>query len=145
MQYRDGHMVHSYFEHELGLHWSDDFRGVLYVPDKYVNQMAEQQHVVVAVAYNAFIGRTCCMHSVIKRPEAVTRKMVRETFEFPFEVCHCEVVMALVDSTNKAALRFDTRLGFHEAARIRTGGTDGDLIVLEMQRADCRWIKSNLH
>lgn len=145
MQFRDAHMVHGFFEHALGLHWSDDFRGVLYVPDKYFGTLANPDHVAVAVGYNAFIGRACCMHSVIQHPESVTRQMVRETFEFPFLVCHCEVVLALVDSTNEAALRFDTKLGFHEACRIRNAGPDADLVILEMQRADCRWLRHAMH
>jgi hypothetical protein len=145
MQIHDPHIVHAYFHQELGLHWSDDIRGVLYVPDEYLGEIADPSHVVVAVAYNDFIGRTCCLHSVIAHPEKVTRKMVRETFMFPFEVCKCEAVLALVDSTNDAALSFDHKLGFREVHRIPNGGTDGDLIVLQMLKDGCRWLKRTLH
>ena len=145
MQMRDAHMAHDFFHCMLGLHWSDDFRGVLYVPDEYMGTIAKPEHVAIAVGYNAFIGRTCCMHSIIQRPELVTRKIVRETFEYPFEVCHCEAVLALVDSTNIAAINFDTKLGFREVHRIPWGGTDGDLVVLQMLKSECRWLKRNLH
>jgi L-amino acid N-acyltransferase YncA len=66
---------------------------------------------------------------------------VRDTFAFPFEVCNCEAVLALVDSTNDAALNFDSKLGFREIARIPNGGTDGDLVVMQMTRAECRWLR----
>lgn len=145
MQFRDAHMVHSFFSCILGLHWSDDFRGVLYVPEQYVGCLTDPKHIAIAVGYNSFIGKTCCMHSIIQRPEAVTRKIVRETFSYPFEVCHCEAVLALVDSTNVAAINFDTKLGFHEAHRVPWGGTDGDLVVLQMLKSECRWLKRNLH
>src|SRR4029434_1241510 len=145
MQVREVHLVHDFFNLRLGLHWSDDFRGVLYVPECFLGKLAAPGAVAIALGDTAFIGGTCCMHSVIQRPDAVTRKIVRETFEFPFEICHCEVVLALVDSTNAAALRFDTKLGFHEGYRVSNGGPDGDLIVLEMQRVDCRWLKHNVH
>lgn len=141
MQFNEAGLVHAFFHDRLGLHWSQDFRGVLHVPDEYRCETAQMDSVAVAVGYNAFIGRTCCMHTVIQRPELVSPRIVRQAFEFPFVVCNCEAVLALVDSTNEAALSFDTKLGFEEIARIPNGGPDGDLIVLRMLRADCRWLK----
>ena len=139
----DREAVFSYFQRALGLHWSDDFRGVLYVPQAYANAKADPRHVSVAVGYDCFVGRTCCMHTVITG--TVTRAMVREAFAFPFNVCGCEAVMGLVDSTNIAALRFDKHLGFKEVHRIPHGGKDGDLVVMQMLRGDCRWLRALLH
>ena len=139
--FSDNRMVWEYFHRELGIHESDDFRGVLHVPSEYVGQMAKPEHVAVAVGYNSFIGKTCCMHTVIRRPELVTRHVVREAFEFPFHIAGCVAVLALVDSTNEAALNFDTRLGFKEITRIPEGGLDGDLVVLQMLRSECRWLR----
>lgn len=141
MQLNAAQAVHAFFADRLGLKWSEDFRGNLWVPDEYSGQVANMDHVAIAVAYNAFIGRTCCMHTVIQRPDLVSPRVVRDTFAFPFEVCNCEAVLALVDSTNEAALSFDTKLGFREIARIPNGGTDGDLVVMQMTRADCRWLR----
>lgn len=137
----DARTVHEFFHARLGLHWSQDFRGVVHVPDEYAARMADMNHVAVAIGYNAFIGRTCCMHAVIQRPDLVSPRIVREAFEFPFVVCGCEAVLGLVDSTNDAALSFDTKLGFVEVARVPNGGTDADLVILRMLRADCRWLR----
>lgn len=145
IQCTDRETVYAYFREVLGLHWSDDFRGVLYVPEEYQGRPARPAHVAVAVGYDCFVGKTCCMHTVISRPGAVSRSMVREAFAFPFNVCGCNAVLGLVDSTNEAALRFDKHLGFKEAWRIPHGGTEGDLIVLQMLRADCRWLRGTLH
>lgn len=140
IQVNDCHLVHGFFKDRLGIHWSEDFRGVLHIPEEYQDQPKSMDHVAVAVAYNSFIGKTCCMHSVIQRPDLVNRKMVRETFAYPFNTCGCEAILALVDSTNAAALNFDTKLGFREVYRVPNGGIDGDLIVLQMLRGDCRWL-----
>lgn len=145
IQCNDRNTVYAYFRQVLGLHWSDDFRGVLYVPECYEGRLADPSHVAIAVGYDCFVGRTCCIHSVIPRPETVTKTIVRDTFAFPFNVCGCEAVLGLVDSTNAAALRFDKHLGFKEVHRIPNGGTEGDLIVLQMLRADCRWLRKALH
>lgn len=139
----DRHLVHSFFHDRLGLHWSEDFRGVLHVPDEFSNQPARMEDVAIAVAWNGFIGHTCCMHAVIQRPELVSPRIVRETFEFPFLHCGCEALLAFVDSSNDAALRFDRKLGFVDVATIPNGGPDADLIVLRMMRADCRWLRKH--
>jgi hypothetical protein len=133
--------VHQFFADRLGLKWSEDFRGNVWVPDEYVGAVTNMDHVAVAVAYNSFIGRTCCMHTVIQRPDLVSPRIVRESFTFPFVVCNCEAVLALIDSTNEAAISFDTKLGFREIARVPNGGTEGDLIVMQMTRAECRWLR----
>ncbi len=133
----------QFFHDRLGLHHSEDWRGVLHVPDEYLANRMNMDDVAVAVGYNAFIGRTCAMHSVIQRPELVTRGMVRETFEYPFIVCDCNAVLALVDSKNEAALNFDTKLGFKQIAVVPDGGTEGDLIVLQMLRSECRWLRKH--
>lgn len=143
MMMADNRAVWQFFNARLGLHYSDDFRGVCHVPDEFRGRVADMDHVAIAVGYNSFIGRTCCMHSVIQRPEAVTRRIVRETFEYPFIKCECTAVLALVDSTNEAALRFDTKLGFKEIARVPGGGTEGDLVVLQMLRTECRWLRQH--
>jgi hypothetical protein len=136
-------VVWQFMHDRLGLHASEDFRGVLYVPDEYANQLAVMDHVAVGVAYNSFIGRTCCMHTVIQRPDLVTARMVRDAFAYPFEVCNCEAVLGLVDSTNDAALSLDRRLGFKDLATVPNGGPDGDLIVLRMLRSECRWLRAH--
>ncbi|GAB3773752.1 hypothetical protein GCM10028796_46730 [Ramlibacter monticola] len=137
-------MVGQYFHEKLGLHPSDDFRGVCHVVPPGPGELVTMDDVAVAVGYDQFIGRACCMHTVIAKPERMLRRLVHEAFEFPFVTCDCEAVIALVDSTNEAALRFDTKLGFHEIARIPHAGMDGDLVVLCMRREQCRWIRQRV-
>ena len=137
--------VFSYFHQELGLRWSDDFRGVLYVPEHYEGQLTNPAHVAVAVGYDCFIGRTCCMHSVIPQPQALSRKIVRASFAYPFDVCGCMAVLALVDSPNARSLSLVQRLGFKEVCRIPHGGIEGDLVVMQMLRDECPWIRRTLH
>lgn len=139
--YTDRQLVHAFFLDRLGLHWSDDFRGVLHVPEAHDGDVMRMDHVAVAVGYNAFVGRSCCMHTVIQNPELLTRRIVRDSFTYPFTVCGCNVVLGLVDSMNEAALTFDKKLGFEEVARVPNGGPDADLVVLQMTRENCRWLR----
>lgn len=133
--------VWQFLHERLGLHESADFRGTMWVPEEHQLSVAKMEHIAVAVGYNGFVGRTCCMHAVIQRPEYVSPRMVREVFRYPFEVANCEAVLALVDSTNEAAMSLDTRLGFKVIATIPNGGLDGDLNVMQMLRSECRWLR----
>lgn len=132
--------VWQYMHDKLGLHHSADFRGVCHLADVHEGEAVTMEHVAVAVGYNGFIGRTCCMHVVIAKPALFSRAILREAFEFPFLIANCEAVLALVDSTNEAALSLDKRLGFKEISSIPNGGLDGDLVLLRMLRTECRWL-----
>lgn len=133
--------VWQYFHEKLGLHPSEDFRGVCHLAPLPPGMPVHMDDVAVAVGYNAFIGRSCCMHVVVNKPEHLNRAMVRQAFEFPFITCGCEVVFGLVDSTNQAAIDFDKRLGFKESLRIAHAGIEGDLVLLTMTRAQCKWLR----
>lgn len=137
----DSHLVWSFFHQRLGVHHSNDFRGVMHVPQALAGKPPSMDDVAVAVGYNGFVGHTCCMHVVIQRPDLVSPRIVREAFEYPFIIAECVAVLALVDSTNEAALKFDTKLGFKEIDRIPHGGVDGDLVVMKMMRDECRWLR----
>lgn len=138
---RTNALVWEFFHAKLGLCNSGDFRGVMHVPEEHDGQTMSMDDVAIAVGYNAFVGRTCCMHTVIQRPDLVSPRIVRQAFEYPFLVAECIAVLALVDSTNEAALKFDTKLGFREIDRIPGGGVDGDLVILKMMRNECRWLR----
>lgn len=141
IQATDRRLVNEFFLSRLGIEMSDDFRGVVHVPDEFRDNVASMDQVAIAVGYNGFVGKTCCMHVVIQKPECLTPRIVRDAFAFPFNVCGCVAVLGMVDSLNEAALDFDRRLGFKEIDRIEGGGLDGDLVILRMTRADCRWLR----
>lgn len=133
-------VVYDFFRGYLQMSRTDDFRGVLFVPIEYKGAVSMIEQVAVAVAYNNFNGRLCSMHAVIQKPEYVTPGVVREVFEFPFKYCNVEHLLAPVAADNLEALEFDKRLGFKEIYRFTEGATVGDLVMLSMSKADCRWI-----
>ncbi len=140
IQTDDRKFVHAFFHDRLGIHWSEDFRGVLYVPDEMTGLVSNMDHVGVAIGYNGFIGRTCCMHIVIQRPEMFSARIIRESFGYAFKTANCNAVLVMVDSLNTGSLGFCERVGFREVMRIPDGGLDADLVVMRMLRAECRWL-----
>ena len=141
MQVSEARFVHLFFQNRLGLHWSQDFRGAVYVPDEFRGRTASMDHVAVAVGFNGFIGRTCCIHIVIQRPELFSRRIIREIFEYGFLHAGCEVLLALIDSTNAPSRELVQRVGFELCATVPHGGLEDDLEIWQMTRGACRWLK----
>lgn len=97
------------------------------------------------VGYNAFVGKSAQMHFATDDPAAITRRFVQAAFEFPFQQCGLDYLLAPVNSTNEKILRFTAKIGFKEIHRMPQGHLDGgDIVLLQMRRQECRWIKHGL-
>ena len=68
---------------------------------------------------------------------------IREVFTYIFDTAKRGIAIGTVSSDNEKALRFDKKIGFREVARIRDGHRKGvDIVLLELRREYCKWIKS---
>jgi RimJ/RimL family protein N-acetyltransferase len=102
----------------------------------------ENSKIEWVVGFTAFIGKTCQMH-VINLVESYTPKgLLFGAFDYPFNFLGVEKIIAIVNSLNTRAMNYDKKLGFTEVVCLKGMHDDGgDLVVLEMNKADCRWIK----
>jgi RimJ/RimL family protein N-acetyltransferase len=63
-------------------------------------------------------------------------------FDYPFNFLGLEKVFGIVNSLNTRAMEYDKKVGFKEVIRFPgMHGDGGDLVVFEMNKVDCRWIK----
>lgn len=92
------------------------------------------------VGFDAWNGASCEMH-VAGEGHWVTRDLLYATFDYAFNVANLNVVIGMVPSTNKKAIRFDKHVGFKEVARIKDGTPDGDLVIMELRRENCRYLE----
>ena len=74
--------------------------------------------------------------------QSVLWKLLFAAFDYPFNQLGIEKTFGIVNSQNIKAMEYDQKLGFKEAVRFKGMHTDGgDLVVFEMDKADCRWIR----
>jgi hypothetical protein len=100
----------------------------------------EENKIEWVIGYTAFIGKTCQMHMVNLKGGYTPKKLLFCAFDYPFNHCKLEKVFGLVDSNNVRAMEYDQKLGFKEAIRFaEMHDSGGDLVVFEMNKADCRW------
>lgn len=97
------------------------------------------------IGYTAFIGKTCQMHMVNLKGGYTPKGLLFGAFDYPFNFLGLEKAFGIVNSLNTKAMEYDKKLGFKEAIRFPGMHCDGgDLVVFEMNKADCRWIKERV-
>jgi hypothetical protein len=94
------------------------------------------------IAFDVWVGHTCQVHMVARRRGSPPpRQLIRATFRHAFNVLKRTHLFAMVQSKDKHVLRLDKWYGFREVYRAVGAGSPGDIVLLEMTPADCRWLK----
>lgn len=76
-------------------------------------------------------------------PGWCTKRILREIFSYPFLRLDCKRVTATTDPSKPEVCKFIERLGFVHEGRLRNALPHGDLLIMGMQRGQCRWIQNN--
>lgn len=97
------------------------------------------------VIYQNYMTRSIVIHVASFARGWLTRDLLWAIFDYPFNRLKVEKILGFVPSTNRRALDFDMNVGFTIAAVIPDVvsaplGEQGDLVVLSMTRAECRWL-----
>lgn len=95
--------------------------------------------LVCGVVYENWNGRSVVCHIAFQG--RLTPAYLAAVFDYPFNVCGVDKIIAPVSSGNGKALRLVGRMGFTEEARIRDADTDGDIVFLTMTRDSCRFLE----
>ena len=95
------------------------------------------------VGYNAWIGRTAQIHvASMGGSKYLPREFTASVFDYVFNAHDVDIVFGVVNSLNELAMKMDLRLGFKEKQRWQGMHDDGgDLVLLEMHKNDCRWLR----
>jgi hypothetical protein len=102
----------------------------------------EENKIEWVIGYTAFIGKTCQMHMVNLKGGYTPKGLLFGAFDYPFNYCGLEKVFGVVNSLNTKAMEYDQKLGFKEAVRFpKMHANGGDMVIFEMDKTDCKWIK----
>jgi len=114
-----------------------------YMPTPYIRcigNVSSDGRILGVVGFDSWNGASCQMH-VAGEGNWLTRELLDATFDYVFNVADLNVVLGLVPASNAKALRFDRHVGFAEVARIKDGTPEGDLVILELRRENCRYLR----
>lgn len=76
-------------------------------------------------------------------PGWATPEFLWAGFDYPFNQCGCEVLLARV--TDPQVVELDKRLGFKTDFILDGAHPDGALHYMSMRRAECRWLNRRHH
>ena len=94
--------------------------------------------LVCGVVYENWNGRSIVCHIAFK--DRLTPAYLAAVFDYPFNVCGVEKIIAPIGSKNVKALKLVSKMGFTEEARIKDADTDGDVVFLTLTRDACRFL-----
>lgn len=109
--------------------------------DVVISKVTPQGNVMGGVIYDGYTGGCIFMHQASFDAMWLVGNMMWIVFDYPFNQLKVNKVAGTINSKNKELLDFNRRLGFKEEARIKNAYEDGDMLVLTMERAECRWLK----
>lgn len=97
--------------------------------------------LVGGIVYHEYNGAQIVIHVASDGTRRwINREFLFVIFDYAFRQLELNRVTGIVAASNIAALNFDKRVGFVEESRMKDAHPDGDLIILKMTKADCRWL-----
>lgn len=114
-----------------------------YMPTPHLRCIANvtpEGKILGVVGLDGWNGASAQMH-VAGEGSWVSRELIRATFDYVFNVAGLSLVLGLLPSSNDKALRFNRHVGFSEVARVKGGHPDGDLVIMELRRENCRFLR----
>lgn len=122
-------------------HWLCERIGYMPTPHlRCIANVSRDGKILGVVGFDGWNGASCQMH-VAGEGNWVSRELIRAVFDYVFKTAGLKVVLGLVPSNNERALKFDKHVGFRQVARIDGAHPDGALVVLELRREDCRYLR----
>lgn len=101
--------------------------------------MKKDGEMVGGVLYDNFNGASIMAHIALDHP--VTKRLLFLMFDYPFTQLNVNAIIIAISSANTAANRFASKLGFKLQATLKKSAPDGDLILYQMLRENCRFLE----
>lgn len=109
-----------------------------------IGNLGADGSIIGVVGYDGFNGASAQMHSA-GVGNWVTRDLLFAAFDYPFNVCKLDMVIGLIPSGNGQAIKFNKHLGFRIVVELPGAHPDGSLVIMTMDRRECRFLKRKEH
>ena len=96
---------------------------------------------IAGVVYERFTGVSVVASIAVDDPKRITREWIWAIFDYPFNQLMVKKILVYACSSNEDSLHLARRFGFKQVAVIPEVYEDGDMIVLELHKQDCKWLE----
>lgn len=94
--------------------------------------------MIAGVLYENWNRRSIVCHVAVQG--LLTPAYLAAIFHYPFVYLGCEKIIAPVSEGNLESIRFISKLGFQEEARLLDAHPEGSLLIFTMSRQSCRFL-----
>lgn len=117
---------------------------ILHPEDPIISRVTSEGKLMGGVIYQGYtgVGGSIRLHCAGFHPNWLGRELLYKVFHYVFSELECNKAFAEVPSKNQVALALDYKLGFKYVTTVPGVFPDGNLVVLDMDRASCRWLGS---
>jgi L-amino acid N-acyltransferase YncA len=96
--------------------------------------------LIAVVGYNEFLTNSCHIHVASTEVIWLTKDLLFAIFDYPFNKLKVKVILAPIGQNNTKSLRLCRKLGFKQVADIPYCHPNGNLVIMAMERNQCRWL-----
>jgi hypothetical protein len=113
--------------------------------DHSIANFNELGEILGGFALTGYTSRTMVVHMAGRDPTWCSRDLLWMLFDYAFHQVKVAKVLATVSTGNPKAIALDMRAGFRVVAMVPEVYEDGDMLILSMDAAHCKWLnlKSN--
>lgn len=111
------------------------------VCDPVISNVDQNGKLRGGVIYDGFTRNCIFMHQAGFDKRWMTKDLLWAVFDYPFNQLGCIKVCGTIQAANTELLAFNERLGFKVETSIKDAYPTGDMLILSMTRAECRWLK----
>lgn len=90
---------------------------------------------------STYLGTAMTVHMAGLDPRWCSRDLLWMVFHYGFVQLGCKKLIAPVRSDNISAIGLDIRAGWRLEGRIANVYDNADLLILTMEKPDCRWLR----
>lgn len=110
--------------------------------DKIISRTSDEDgRLLGGVIYEGMTSNCVFMHQAGFEKKWMTPDLLWVFFDYPFNQLGLGKVCGTIPSSKPELLEFNLRLGFSVECVVKDAYKDGDLIVMSMRKAECRWLR----
>lgn len=131
----DNELIGSWVFRQVGKAWAPEGRTSI--------GLERDGEVLAGLVFEDYTGTSVFAHSAVKHPHVPLRKFLVAVFYYAFVDLGVDKLIGMVPSYNLRALKANLWLGFHAEAVIEGVFPNGDLVIMVMNRQDCKLLASD--
>jgi len=128
-------------EQEILSKWLSDRIG--YKPNlglQCIGNASSDGKILGVAGYDSWNGASCNIHIAGEGNNWLSRAFLHIMFDYPFNRENVKVLICKISSQNKKSIKFAKHIGFEEVGVIENGAIDGNLVIMQLQRENCRFL-----